>query len=182
MFRANHPSCSLLEFRPYVARCLRQINSTVCYNQDAAVPKTKIPKEFGFTSSFISSYKRTVWTATFGRWWSLEKNTPLKHLQPKNLSGLHNFPSSFTCEMLCNHPNFLSGHTIIKCQNTSFAGIFFIYWGLSLPAGRYQPRQKFWIPSKISKSWLMMLSEERIWMQEPKTCHKQSKRLQYRET
>ena len=45
LFRASHPSWSLLEFRRYVARCMHEINGTARYNRDAAIPKRGIPKE-----------------------------------------------------------------------------------------------------------------------------------------
>ena len=44
LFRAFHPSWSLLEFRWYVFRCLLEINGTARYNQDATIPKKSLSK------------------------------------------------------------------------------------------------------------------------------------------
>ena len=46
LLRASHPRWSLLEFRRYVFSCLLEINGRACYNQDVAIPKRDIPKEF----------------------------------------------------------------------------------------------------------------------------------------
>ena len=53
LFRASHPSWSLLEFRRHVAWCLLEINGTVRNNQDATISKRSIPKELRLSEQHL---------------------------------------------------------------------------------------------------------------------------------